>query len=288
MPLFKELPNNKATILHNERCAYCGAPATLENPLTSEHVVGRRFVPRGSLAQGWCLILEACKSCNNKKSDLEDDISAITLFPDIGVAHADPKLAIVAERKAKGAFSRRTGKKVAASAENMEVGGEFKPGAHIKMSLVGPPQIDSQRMWAMAHFHLQGFFYLISYDYATRLGGFMPGSLMFLPGARRPDWGNCLFLSFAELVRSWTPRVVGTGASGFFRIAMRREPSGKELWSFALEWNKSFRVAGFFGESHGADECTQQLRWPEMTRLSSTERFREEIALSPEVDVMFE
>jgi hypothetical protein len=117
------------------RCAYYGAAETFENPLTSEHVVGRRFVPRGSLAGGWCLILQACRNCNNKKSDLEDDISAITLMPDMGTGHADPKLAILAEQKAEGSFSRRTGKIVADSAESMEVGSEFMPGAHIKISL---------------------------------------------------------------------------------------------------------------------------------------------------------
>src|SRR6266852_1995241 len=87
------LPNNKATKLANITCVYCGREETSEQPLTDEHVVGRRFVPKGSFATGWALIARACEDCNNEKSDLEDDISAITLIPDLGTTHERPGLA---------------------------------------------------------------------------------------------------------------------------------------------------------------------------------------------------
>src|SRR5947209_4814937 len=50
---FTTLPNNKATKLANITCAYCGGEAEPDNPLTDEHVIGRKFVPKGSFAKGW-------------------------------------------------------------------------------------------------------------------------------------------------------------------------------------------------------------------------------------------
>src|ERR1700730_2391905 len=108
----QDLPNNNATRLNNVTCVYCGAKNSVENPLTDEHVVGRRFVPKGSFAKGWSLIVQSCLLCNCEKSDLEDDISAITLQPDLGRSHQDTDLAAQAQRKAGGSFSRRTKKLV--------------------------------------------------------------------------------------------------------------------------------------------------------------------------------
>ena len=287
MSSLKELPNNKATILDNVACAYCALPKNQHNALTKEHVVGRNFVPRGSFKKGWSLILRACRACNTKKSDLENDISAITLLPDLGDRHTDPQLALLAERKASRAFSRRTKKPVAESTEEMPIMHQLMPGADIRVGLVAPPQIDASRVRELARFHLQGFFYLITYNPTTRMGGFIPGSILFLPGARRSDWGNSLLRSFADMTRGWSNRVIGTGAEGFFRIAIRREPAGSTVWSFALEWNKSFRTAGFFGDEDRAQEFGDQLRWPEMHRLNLTKRYRREIPLAPEDDVLF-
>ncbi|MGY4282022.1 5-methylcytosine-specific restriction endonuclease McrA [Bradyrhizobium sp. LM2.7] len=64
------LPPNRAVRLDNRTCLYCGLVEAEENPFTVEHVVGRRFVPKGSLDKSWALIGNACLRCNNKKSDL--------------------------------------------------------------------------------------------------------------------------------------------------------------------------------------------------------------------------
>src|SRR6266550_9402360 len=106
------LPPNRAVRLDNRTCLYCGLAEAEENPFTVEHVVGRRFVPKGSLDKSWALIGNACLRCNSRKSDLEDDISAITLQPNLGERHADPLLEAEAARKAKGSVSRRTRKRV--------------------------------------------------------------------------------------------------------------------------------------------------------------------------------
>ncbi len=48
-PALENLPNNKVTPLATVICAYCGMEGRADNPLTDEHVIGRRFVPKGPL-----------------------------------------------------------------------------------------------------------------------------------------------------------------------------------------------------------------------------------------------
>jgi hypothetical protein len=69
-------------------CPYCGVALSKENS-TKEHVLARKFVPKGTLNNQWNLILNACRCCNNSKSDLEDDISAITMQPNMRGDHFD-------------------------------------------------------------------------------------------------------------------------------------------------------------------------------------------------------
>jgi len=49
---------------------------------TKEHLVGRNFVPRGSLDGGpsFNFVFNPCHACNNDKSTLEGHVSAITQF----------------------------------------------------------------------------------------------------------------------------------------------------------------------------------------------------------------
>lgn len=76
---------------------------------TKEHVIGRRFVPKGKFAGHWNLILNTCKPCNNREADLEDGISAITLQPEVNGHHPGYDVAMLdeARRKSEGAFNRR-------------------------------------------------------------------------------------------------------------------------------------------------------------------------------------
>ena len=91
--------NPKSPIrLANVNCPYCGRDLT-DKTRTKEHVISKRFVPKGTFDGSWNLILNACRACNNAKSDLEDDISAITMQPDPFGRFADPKLQSEAERK---------------------------------------------------------------------------------------------------------------------------------------------------------------------------------------------
>ena len=102
--------------LKNVTCPYCAA-ALDPDTRTKEHVIGRRFVPKGSTENRWNLILRACSVCNNKKSDLEDDIAAITMyFHTTGLASTeDPTARAEAMRRGPKSGSRKTGKPVADS-----------------------------------------------------------------------------------------------------------------------------------------------------------------------------
>jgi hypothetical protein len=283
----KLLPPNRAVRLDNCTCLYCGIVGTDETSLTIEHVVGRRFVPKGSLANSWALIGNACDLCNGKKAELEDDISAITLQPDLGERHDDPLLAAEAARKAKGSFSRRTKKIVGRSQEEGSVEGKMMSSIDVKFSFVSPPQLVEKRVHELAQMHLQGFFYLMSYNEAERRGGFIPGTVGFVANANRPDWGNPLLRGFAKLTEAWPQQLDCICASGFFKIAMRRETEAAPVWSFALEWNTSHRIIGFFGDLDQAQAHVDALPELQWKRWDATSRYRMETALAPEDDTLF-
>ena len=159
--------------------------------------------------------------------------------------------------------------------------------ADVRFGFVAPPQLDRERVRHLAHMHLQGFFYLITYDADHRTGGFMPGDLGWLNEASRQDWGNSLQLGFAKLTRTWLPRVEGAGTDGFFKIAIRREPSEADLWSFAIEWNKALRSIGFFGDLERAQIHVNTIPPLTWQRIDATRRMRRETSLDPADDILF-
>jgi len=62
--------------------------------------------------------------------------------------------------------------------------------------LSGPPQFDDERAYELARFHMRAFFYLITYDDASRLGGFWKGGFHPVHGTIKTDRGNQLHRSF--------------------------------------------------------------------------------------------
>lgn len=279
----------KPILLNNLNCIYCGRHF-VESQLrkTTEHVIGRRFVPKGSLENQWNLIAKACEGCNGSKSALEDDISAITLSRSLEDPATDPGIRAEAARKLKpdGAISRFTGKPVVQSAVEHTVTGTLMDAATFSFSLVGPPHVEPDREDQLAFFHVQAFFFLCTYDDNTQVGSLTPGCFQPLNGAPKSDWGNAIQLEFQRQVAGWPLRVVATGADGYFQIMLRhREPDA--LWAWAVEWNKQFRLCGFFGEQTYVKAAAEGMPVLPLRSIGSDDRYRMEVALAENDDHLF-
>ncbi len=245
---------DRATHLRNSTCPYCGANlGDVES--TKEHVIGRRFVPRGALNQQWNLILQACKECNQLKAALEDDLSAVSMHAPL-VGRTEDRDLIPrrdAARKARGTSGVREDRGL----QKMKVGGQLMPGVSLSFELVAPPSASAEQICGLAQMHIGALFYLITYDPNRQTGGWWRGAFRVMNWASRSDWGNAVQRTFAERVVSWAPRVVAETARGFFRAAIRRD-SVEECWAWALEWNANYRVLGFFGDDTAVETRLRQ------------------------------
>jgi hypothetical protein len=275
--------------LNNLNCIYCGNLFhDSEVRKTTEHVIGRRFVPKGSLENQWNLIANACESCNGSKSALEDDISAITLLRSLEHPATDPRIQAEAARRLKpnGAISRFTGKPVVQSAVEHTITGTVMNAATFSFSLVGPPHVEPDREDQLAFFHVQAFFFLCTYDDNTQLGSLTPGCFQPLNGAPRSDWGNPVQSEFQRRVAGWPLRVIATGADGYFQIMLRhREPDA--LWAWAVEWNKQFRLCGFFGDLAAVKSVADSMPVLPMRSIGPNDRYRMEVSLAENDDHLF-
>jgi hypothetical protein len=254
-------------------------------------VFGRRFVPRGCFDGQWNLILNACTPCNNEKADLEDDITAITMMPDVTGAFAvdDERLRSEVARKAVKAHSRRTRKPVAQSQETFSVSQQFGP-ATFTFNMIGPPQVEQERLYQLAHYQVTGFYYWITYDEERKAGGFPVGNYYPLVAARRADWGSPKMKWFMELIRNWDLRVHAIAADAFCKLLIRKSPDAA-VWCWAVEWNHSHRVMGFVGDSDAVQEFGSQIP-PHPMRVVHRSgndwiRMRTETPLAEEEDDLF-
>lgn len=289
----KEIASNRATVLRNETCFYCGR-AFSDVRRTKEHVIGRRFVPKGKLEAEWNLIGNACEPCNNEKGDLEDDISSITLQPDLmgDAGHQDPEVIEAARARATRSISRRTGKPVADSQEQMKLKVPMFPGVEATFSFTAPAQSAESRILRLARFHITAFFYYLSYNNLEKRGFFARGGFHPIAHVNRRDWGNELVQGFAAEVVSWPVNFGVNTAGGFFRCIIRQHPTS-ECWSWALEWNHNTRVIGFLGDEKAARDILNALPEPVMQRMdgpgSDYVRFRTEIPIADaEADLLFD
>lgn len=285
----RELPRMRPLVLRNLTCAYCACSLGKSNS-TKEHVVGRRFVPRGTLNRDWNLILQACKDCNHRKSDLEDDISAITMLPDAYGRSASDECSVEAERKRNRSRSRRTGKLVSDSAEAWTISAPFIGGGAITFEMTGPPQIESARAFELARLQMMAFFYFLTYDQVQARGHYWQGGFYPLLEARREDWGNVVHRSFMAAVVDWEPRLLVSTANDHFAAAIRRHPDAA-CWSWAVEWNKNYRLVGFFGELAPAKQLADSFPSLDVSVVAQEGEnwagYRSEVPLNEEDDILF-
>lgn len=285
--------NTKApTVLDNVNCVYCAVELST-NTRTKEHVVGRRFVPRGKLDGGWNLIAYACASCNNAKSRLEDELAAISMQPDSYGNYAvdDETLRSEAARKAANSYSSKTGRPIADSRQALEFEARHSSGALISLSFEATAQVGADKIYELCRLQVCAFFYMLTFDGVARRGR-SRGGFVGIAHARRADWGRQRLSSFAEMVKDWEPRLLSTNsiADGFYKLAIRKHPTN-DCWSWALEWNHSIRCAGLFGDTATCDEVAKLIA-SDVAQLVIDEpkrkvAYRRDIALVESEDVLF-
>jgi hypothetical protein len=285
--------SGKPIKLNNATCIYCGTAIGGEVARTKEHVIARKFVPRGVLDGCWNLIAWACPQCNGMKSLVEEHVAAVTMQPDVfgNYATDDSVLREEASRKGAGSKSRRTGKRVKASREQMEFGGRIHPSVTLKVNAIGPPQLDEEQAWQLARYHVGAFFYMITYDRQLRRGRFWTGVFTPIAMAPKSDWGNARLVTFQKLTNDWEWRVSAVGAEEYFKIAIRRTHDGPPVWAWALEWNHRQRVVGFCGDQARIESLCGQIPRLHLHRVPGDDGeiigFRLETPLDQDQDNLF-
>jgi hypothetical protein len=154
-----------------------------------------------------------------------------------------------------------------------------------------PPQVDMRRIYDLAQLQLMGFFYLLTYQQNEKRGWFWTpvGFHPFLH-VIRSDWGNPSVLAFADAIATWNPRLIAVSAEGYYRALIRRGPTAS-CWAWALEWNRNYRVIGFFGDRDAVQEVVN--KFPAMDAMTIHEsptrfvRIRQDVPLRDEDDKLF-
>jgi hypothetical protein len=195
-----------------------------------------------------------------------------------------------ARRKAANAISRKTKKPVAAGEEPLKFDTQFG-AANFSFTFVMPPQVDENRLFELARYHVGAFFYLVTYDEQTKRGSFWAGQFFPIAAVRKADWGNSQMRWFMDTTKDWPSRVHAVGADGYFKITIKRRSETDELWSWALEWNQNFRLVGFFGRDDLLDFMNQAIPTLKMSLAQQSTsgwiRARVEEALAEEDDILF-
>lgn len=293
MTEYVEYPVNRPVRLRNKSCPYCGCKFDSSTQVNEEHTIGRRFVPKGAMENQFNLIFWACKECNEEKSQLEDDISVISMIPRSPGRGPEVEaiLAAEVERKAHKSGSRRTGRSVARSEERVTLEGGLGT-ASVTFGFVAPPQIDHKRVYRLAQLHFDAFFYEAHYNNQSNLGGFFPHRFHYNAGYFPiSNWGDERARWFMNITLEWPTISAVVTAKGFFKLILRHSPC-MTMWACAAEWNQSMRVMRLLGKDADtlqalANSCPRlKGDWHKGTDGNPTKVVREQ-SLNPEEDCLF-
>jgi len=90
--------------------------------------------------------------------------------------------------------------------------------------------------------------------------------------------------------KHWDWRVHAVTADGYFKLAIKKHID-ELLWSFAVEWNESYRIVGFFGDTAGLIMLRDRLPELAMQTIHAKGddwvRHRREVPLCDEDDKLF-
>lgn len=171
----------------------------------------------------------------------------------------DETLEAEAQRKGSKSYSQRTGKLVSVSTEKVNITQQFG-NATMTFGFTAPPQVDEKRIFSLARYQLAGLFFLMTYKENECTGYYWPGIFMPINVLRKQDWGNLQKASFTSVTADWQFRFGGGAlANGYFQALIKKHPK-EPLWSWALEWNKTHRLYGFFGDETIATKIVKEFK----------------------------
>lgn|SRR5680860_464802 len=276
----------------NQYCPYCGVfvGAGSEVKSNKEHLIGREFVPSGSLgATGFNFHFRVCCQCNVEKSDAEGLISSITLF-NTPARFNDPQLNSLAKRKAAGAYhpdEKDTLVKDASANHLVEFGNN---AFQMRCNLTSPPRLPARLVSFLAYKHIQGLFSLMTSSDPREKTRLLPHeNIHVFDYYNYLDWGNTQLAEVNARVRSWPCYANICAAEGYFRALLRRCVDSQVGWFWALEWNRSLRVIGAIAQPQLIPQLFRdlpELHWTPFPDGSG--RFREEVRMPEEQDTLFD
>ena len=275
----------------NRYCLYCGEDLSAESVRsTKEHLIGREFVPTGTLeGTAFNFLFRSCEGCNSRKGHLERHVSTVTLY--VSPARAgSARIDQLARRKALKDFHHKKRVQVSDAGERHTILANLG-GVAGTFGLIAPPQLDPRMSAELACRQIQGFFSLLTSTNPTTLEEtrLLPPERVFCDGAHHSrDWGSPRLLEVVRRVQSWRRLGVVTTAQGFFRAEFRRDEERTGQWFWALEWNKSTRILGVIaspGEPRSLFEDLPSVGW---MPLGTGARIRVEVPLRDEsADLLF-
>jgi hypothetical protein len=282
--------------MNNLECPYCGKRFVPPLEVNTDHVVARRFVPKGFLDNAWNVKLRACKVCNGRKSKLEDVVSAASLhmpMPSWTDPDDDNIRRQEVDRRTTGAVGKGTERRKFLRKDRQPEKFRIEstsPNLNVSFDLTGPPGITLEALGELARMQVAGFVYFVTWDPATRLGRFVPGEFHVVESAGVNDWGNARQVAFMKHVGGWSTLLLADTAKGWFKVALRCDaPDGPLSWAF--EWNKNYRAIGFAGESEKIRSHIAAMpplpMTPIATSLDETLHMRLEQRLKCDEDAMF-
>lgn len=302
--VFRYRRNQPVTWFHrdpaksNQHCLYCGSFVGKGSSISSnkEHLVGRDFVPTGTLDRGnkFNFIFRACESCNQEKSKIERHISSVTIFNSVARSESDEVNSIAARKGSKDYHPSKKGVLVQDTIEKHKL--TFGENSRIRMSfeLVSPPQPNEHYMPHLAFRHVQGIFSLITTKNpleAAQTNLLTAHNYFYFAAINMADWGNPQVVAVIERTKDWACLANIDAADGFFKVTMKKNEGKNGEWFWALEWNKSYRVLGGIyhpDQTPPVFDDLPALNWQEVgIHDGANVRFREEIPLSEEQDILF-
>lgn len=279
----------RSGLYSNRVCLYCGTAVggPDDAPSNKEHLIGRNFVPLGTLgSSAFNFLFRACEKCNERKGVAERHVSSVTLLNGPG-RHEDPRAADAAERKASRDFHPdKPGVAMGHAQDHMTISWAHA-GLSVATGFAGPPRANDAAVQQLALNQVQALFTLLTtrdFRDLSTMRLLPPENVALLGSYGRSDWGHPHLIEVARRAASWPCHANVVSADGYFKAVMSRHES--KGWFWALEWNKFLRVAGgIVRDDMSLFENLPDEKWFSVP--GSGDRARVEVPLEDDADTLF-